>query len=230
MFALEALVVALLVAGIVAVLVEGVRRESGAVVVNAVAALGIVAAPSAILLPLGVGDPSLVWDLTLWAAAASFLHSLGMLGLYESVDWWDHLTHTLSAGVLAAVFYPASLVATQFRPGTSEWTLAVAGVTVGLTFTAGIAWELLELVARELGERYDIEPVLVHYGHRDTVLDLVFDVVGAVLVVAFDVRLFFPVVERYPETAGALLTGTAVGCAIGILALTAAIIALGQME
>ncbi|MUV88244.1 hypothetical protein GJ631_17200 [Natronomonas sp. CBA1123] len=226
MFTFEALVVALLVAGIVAALVEGIRRESGAVVVNAVAALGITAVPSAVLLSLEAG-PALVWDITLWAAAASFLHSLGMLGLYESVDWWDHLTHTLSAGVLAAAFYPMSLVAWS---DTAELTLAVAGATVGLTLAAGIAWEILELVARELGKRYDIEPILVHYGRRDTALDLVFDVVGAVLVLALDVRLFLPVVEQYPEMAGALLTGSAVGCAIGIVALTVAVLVLRRLD
>jgi hypothetical protein len=226
MFTFEALVVALLVAGIVAALVEGIRRESGAVVVNAVAALGVAAVPSAVLLSLEAG-PALVWDITLWAAAASFLHSLGMLGLYESVDWWDHLTHTLSAGVLAAAFYPMSLVAWS---DTAELTLAVAGATVGLTLAAGIAWEILELVARELGKRYDIEPILVHYGRRDTALDLVFDVVGAVLVLALDVRLFLPVVEQYPEMAGALLTGSAVGCAIGIVALTVAVLVLRRLD
>ena len=226
MFTFEALVVALLVAGIVAALVEGIRRESGAVVVNAVAALGVTAVPSAVLLSLEAG-PALVWDITLWAAAASFLHSLGMLGLYESVDWWDHLTHTLSAGVLAAAFYPMSLVAWS---DTAELTLAVAGATVGLTLAAGIAWEILELVARELGKRYDIEPILVHYGRRDTALDLVFDVVGAVLVLTLDVRLFLPVVEQYPEMAGALLTGSAVGCAIGVVALTVAVLVLRRLD
>lgn len=230
MFTLETLAVALLAAGIVAALLEGIRRESGAVVVNAVVALGATAVPSTVLLPLGVGTPALMWNLTLWVAAAGFLHTLGMLGFYESVAWWDHLTHTLSAGVLAAVFYPASIVTTELRAGTLEWTLTVAGLTVGLTLLAGIAWELLELVARELGERYDVEPVLVHYGRRDTALDLVFDVIGAVAVLALDVRLFFPIVERYPGTAGVVLVGSAVGCAGGIGALTASLVVLRRLD
>lgn len=229
MFTLETVVVALLVAGIAAVLVEGIRRESGAIVVNAVAALGITALPSAVL-SLGAGTTVLVWDITLWVAAASFLHSLGMLGLYESVSWWDHMTHTLSAGVLAAVIYPASLVATQLWSGTPKWPLVGAGVTVGLTLAAGIVWELLELVARELGERYDIKPVLIHYGWRDTALDLVFDVVGAVLVIALDVQLLSSIIERHPETAGALLTGSAVGCAIGIVALTVVVVVFRLLD
>jgi hypothetical protein len=59
----------------------------------------------------------------------------------------------------------------------------------------GLLWELLELVLRELGDRHGIEPVLIHYGWRDTALDIVFDVVGVVLVLAVDLRLFVPVFE-----------------------------------
>jgi len=68
----------------------------------------------------------------------------------------------------------------------------LAVLTVVLTLAAGVFWELIELIARDVGRRYDVEPVLVHYGRRDTTLDLVFDVVGALLVVGFDVRVFVP--------------------------------------
>lgn len=230
MFALQTLAIALLVVGILATMAEGIRRGSGAVVVNTVAALGVTLVPVAVLLPLDVVTTARVWELTLWIATASFLHSLGMLGLYESVAWWDHLTHTLSAGVLAAVFYSASIVAIPLQSGTAAQTLAIAGTTVGLTLLAGVAWELLELVARELGKRYDIEPVLVHYGRRDTVLDLVFDIVGAVVVLAVDVRLFLPIIGQSPETAGVLLAGSAVVCVVGMVATTLAIIVLRRAE
>ncbi|MFW5964252.1 MAG: hypothetical protein ACOCQM_05240 [Natronomonas sp.] len=226
MFTVEALAAVPLVLGMVAALAEGLRRESGAVIVNAVAALGVTFVPSAVLLPLGVGTPALVWELTLWVAAASFLHTLGMLGLYESVMWWDHLTHTLSAGVLAAVFYPASVVTVSGYTDAPAPTVVVGVVTLGVILAAGIAWELIELLARELGKRYDIEPVLIHYGRRDTILDLVFDVVGAVLVIALDVRLFFPIAERFPGTAASLLAGSALLCAVGIVSLTVAIVFL----
>ena len=48
--------------------------------------------------------------LTLWITGAVFLHALGTVGLpgmeesfYRSVWWWDHLTHALSASIVAAV-------------------------------------------------------------------------------------------------------------------------------
>lgn len=230
MFTLETFAVTLFVVGILAVLLEGLRRESGAVIVNAVAALGVTFVPVVVLLPVGMGTPALVWEFTLWVAGASFLHTLGMLGLYESVAWWDHMTHTLSAGVLAAVFYPASVVTVSRYTAAPASTFVIASVTVVLVLAAGVAWELLELVARELGKHYDIEPVLVHYGRRDTALDLVFDAVGAVVVVALDVRLFLPVAERFPGTATAILAGSALLCAVGVVSFTAAILLLRQSD
>ncbi|MFD1568126.1 hypothetical protein ACFSAU_11535, partial [Halolamina litorea] len=139
------------------------------------------------------GDGFLV--ATFWVAVAGFLHSLGMLGRYESVWWWDHLTHTLSAALLAALLYASLLVV---APG-----VAVVG-TVVVTLTLGVVWEIGELLAREVASRYDIEPVLVHYGRRDTALDLVFDAVGTVLVVALDLRLFVPIVEAIVRSTGTL--------------------------
>ena len=109
-----------------------------------------------------------------------------MLGRYDSVWWWDHLTHTLSAALAAALLYAGLLVVAP--------AIAVAG-TVLTIVVLGVLWEAGELFAREVADRYDIEPVLVHYGWRDTALDLLFDVVGAGVVVALDVRLFRPVVE-----------------------------------
>lgn len=112
--------------------------------------------------------------------------------MYESTWWWDHLTHTVSGVLVAALIY-AGLVVT--RPTTGSGSVAAA--TVLFTFAVGVSWELLELVAREVGERYDIEPVLVHYGWRDTAFDLGFDLVGALLVVLLDLRIFVPVVDQF---------------------------------
>lgn len=81
-------------------------------------------------------------------------------------------------------------------------------VTVVFTFAIGVFWELIELVAREVGERFDIEPVLIHYGWRDTIVDLGFDVVGAFLVIGADLRIFVPLMEQFPGVTGAVLVGS----------------------
>ncbi|GAB7095710.1 hypothetical protein JCM30237_28640 [Halolamina litorea] len=186
--------VVLVEAALLALLYVGYRRENTPAVANTAGAAVLTLVPPAVAGVVGAeGDGFLV--ATFWVAVAGFLHSLGMLGRYESVWWWDHLTHTLSAALLAALLYASLLVV---APG-----VAVVG-TVVVTLTLGVVWEIGELLAREVASRYDIEPVLVHYGRRDTALDLVFDAVGTVLVVALDLRLFVPIVEAIVRSTGTL--------------------------
>ncbi|SNZ03176.1 hypothetical protein SAMN06269185_0209 [Natronoarchaeum philippinense] len=195
--------VVLLQAGIVALFAVALRRGDAAAAVNALVSLAATLLPAAVeLLLAATGTPGVRFGtaLPLWIALAGLLHSYGMLGPYDTISWWDSLTHTLSAGLVAALLYAALLVA---APTAAGWLVAAA--TVGATFVVGVFWELIELVAREVGRRYDVEPVLVHYGWRDTALDLVFDVVGALLVVLLDVRMFVTVAEAFPETVETLL-------------------------
>lgn len=206
--------VTLLQAGILAVLALAVRRGNVAAAVNALGAFVLAVLPTALA---WLGRPVVLGpELPLWLAAAGLVHSVGMLGPYDSVWWWDHLTHTLSAALVAALVYAAALAVLPAF-GLSADPGTVAGVTVALTVGAGLFWELLEILARTVGERYDVEPVLVHYGWRDTAADLVFDAVGAVLVVALDVRAFLGLAERLPGASrvfllvgGAVLAGSLV--------------------
>lgn len=185
---------------ILGLLVVAVRRRNVAAAVNAFGALVLAMLPivlgitSRILLerPLAL-DPLLA----VWLGVAGFLHSLGMLGLYDSTWWWDHLTHTVSAALVAALLY-AALLAFPSLPEHTPFPRDVGSLTVTFTFVIGVFWELLELVARDVADRLDVEPVLVHYGWDDTAIDLVFDLVGAIVVVALDVRVFGPIVEQFP--------------------------------
>lgn len=188
LLAMEALLFALLYAGY--------RQKNEAALVNTVVAILVTATPFAVELALrahGAPQASFTSLLTLWVGGASVLHCVGMLGYYESLEWWDHLTHAISAALTAALLYAALLVAVGPAPDVGTVSLAVA--TLGLVLVLSLLWELTELVMRGLGKRYGIEPVLVHYGWQDTEFDLVFDIVGAVLVLALDVRLFVPVFE-----------------------------------
>lgn len=190
------------------VLAEAVRRRDGAAVVNAAASLAVAVVGVAGAAGFrSEGAWLLVPELAVWAAVAGLLHSIGMLGIYDSMWWWDHVTHTVSAALVAALAYAGVLVTV----GETWPPLVVAATTVAYTFVAGVFWELVELVARGVGKRYDIDPVLVHYGWRDTALDLAFDVVGAVAVVALDVRWFVPLVADAPATTRLLLLGTTCG-------------------
>jgi hypothetical protein len=200
--ALVALLVGLL-GSLCLLLFVTVRRRNVAAAVNTF--LSLVLALLAVVLGGGyspVTETAFSPALPLLVAVAGLLHSVGMLGFYESVWWWDHLTHTVSAMLIAALVYAALIVATD---GTTP-TTTIAVLTVAYTFAIGVFWELIELVARAVGERYDIEPVLVHYGWRDTAFDLVFDVLGAIVVVVVDVRLFVDLADDFPQITQSALT------------------------
>jgi len=200
---------ALLLQGAIFVLfIVAVRQRNAAALVNAFASFVLALLPVVVEVVLQASlarSVSFGWILPVWIGAAGFLHSLGMLGLYESTWWWDHLTHTVSAALVAALLYAALIVDPLDIVGVGGSPERLVTVTVAFTFAIGVFWELAELVAREVGERFDIGPVLVHYGWRDTTLDLVFDVVGALLVIGVDLRTFVPIMEQFPGATGAAL-------------------------
>jgi len=219
MMAPASVAVALLQIGILATLVEAGRQRNVAAAVNALLALAVALLPWALerVAALAVGPA-----LPLWLGVAGLLHAIGMLGPYDSVQWWDHVTHFTSASLVAALFHAGAVVG---YAGTASFG-TVAAATILFTFAAGILWELVELVARELGERFDIEPVLVHYGWGDTVLDLGFDLAGALVVVALDLRVFVPVLGQLVGPTRRLVLWSGVAVVVGTVLLALVITAL----
>jgi len=215
---------ALLLAGLTLTLLVAIRRRDVAATVNALVSLVIALLSLALAAGFGpsVGGSLVTPELPLWVADAGLLHSLGVIGPYESIWWWDHLTHTVSAMLVAALLYAGVIVSVTADPTVTLSLPVIAVVTVLYTFVVGVFWELVELVARAVGDRYDIEPVLVHYGWRDTGLDLVFDLVGAVAVVALDLRVFVDLAARFPDATHALLGWTS-----GLVTVGSFVLALG---
>jgi len=205
--------VALLQVGIASVLLVAVHRRDAAAAINALVSLGVALLPAALAATARLDSGP---ALPLWLAVVGLLHSVGMLGPYDSVWWWDHLTHTVSAALVAALIYAALLVGYVQVPG------GAAVTTVFCTFVVGVLWELVELLARDLGEEYGVQPVLVRYGRYDTAVDLCFDVTAAVLVVVVDLRPFVPVVTQVGDvrallhwTGAAVLVGTVLVASLG---------------
>lgn len=209
---------AVLLVGILLILLRGYRQDNVPAVVNAVFSFVVAVVPllveGVVWLRSGqfVGVPLV---LPFWVAAIGCLHSYGMLGPYDTIWWWDHLTHTLSGALVAALVYSGLIVSFQYADVVGLSTMVLGILTVFLTFVVGILWELIELVARDMSDRYDVKPVLVHYSWRDTALDLVFDMGGALAVVAFDVGILVPVAERFPRVTTTLLLGGSVGIVVG---------------
>jgi hypothetical protein len=214
-------------AGIVVAGVVAVRRADISSAINAVFALAVTLVPAALsaFAPAAVGDAvSSSSGLLLWLAVAGFVHVVGMLGWYDTVWWWDHLTHTVSATLLGALVYSGLTVAAESPAGPALTSHEVAGVTVGLVLAVGVAWELVELLARDLSNVLGIDPVLVHYGRRDTAFDLVFDAVGALIVVVADLQLFRAVAAASPGATCTALVWTWWAVASGSAVLAVAVL------
>jgi len=194
-----------------------VRRDNGAAIVNGIVVLVVALSPLVVETVVTVRTGP---ALSVWLGLAGLLHMIGMLGPYDSVWWWDHVTHSVSAGLVAALCY-GTLLAT-----TTHSLAIVAVMTVGFTLVAGVFWELIELVARILGRRFRIDPVLVYYGWKDTVFDLVFDLLAAIVIVLLDLALFAPLAAQSPDLARELLVASTVVLLTGSLAIAGGVTVL----
>jgi hypothetical protein len=207
-------------AGILGTLLVGALSRDLRAVVNGIGSLAAAATPMLAERAIALGTGASVAvppEIAAWIAAAGFLHMLGMLGWYDTVWWWDHLTHAVSAALVAALVYGS--LRSQGVLGTQVTDRYAAVFTVLFTLGAGVVWEFVELAARELAEHVDGPPVLEYYGLRDTVLDMAFNGVGAVAVVALDVRAFASTAGRVPRIAEAVLVGSTVLLFLGALSL-----------
>jgi hypothetical protein len=126
-------------------------------------------------------------------------HSLGMVTLYETVGWWDHLTHALSGFLVAGVGYTTARTLDRHSESVSFPREFLFLFVLVFTLALGVLWEVLEFVGRRIAIATGNEPVLVQYGLEDSMLDLVFDAVGAVLFSLVGTRQYEAVVESVLE-------------------------------
>ena len=169
-------------ATILTILLVGALERNVSVVVNAVFALGVTVLPGLLASDF---DVHLGSGLSLFITFAVLLHSLGMVGLYDRLWWWDHLTHVLSASIVASVGYATIRALDDYSDAVSFPGEFLAVFVFLFTVAFGVLWELLEQVGRELALAGGFEPVLIVYGLEDTMWDLVFDMVGAVVGAAY---------------------------------------------
>jgi hypothetical protein len=164
----------------------GLDRGNVGIVANGAIALAVTYLPAVLErdyhIPMDAG-------LTLWITTAVFLHALGTVGLpgsqlsfYQSVWWWDHLTHTLSSSVVAAAGYATVRAIDEhteevFLP----WQFTFVFVLL-FVLAFGVLWEVIEFAVGGVAALFGGEAILVQYGLEDTLLDLVFNTVGGVVV------------------------------------------------
>ncbi|WP_439027049.1 hypothetical protein [Haloarchaeobius sp. DT45] len=139
--------------------------------------------------------------LTFWLTAAVLLHAAGTLGPYGDIVWYDDLTHTLSASVVAAVGYATarSLEAHSETLRLTPWFTFL--YLLLFVMAAGVVWELLEFGVMFAADRAGQPAPLVQSGLDDTASDLIYDTIGGVVVALFgSVSLTDAPADRSAET------------------------------
>lgn len=171
---------------LVGLLFIGIERGSPGIIVNTGVALAIAQVPG--LLERDYGLP-MDARLTLWITTAAFLHALGTVGIpglgwnfYSGLGWWDHMTHALSASVVAAAGYATVRAVDEHSDAVHLPERFVAVLILLFVLAFGVVWELLEFAIGIGADTVGASSVLTQYGVSDTLWDLVYNSIGGVLV------------------------------------------------
>ncbi len=123
--------------------------------------------------------------LGLWITTAVFLHSLGSAGLYGQIGWWDHLTHATSASLVGGIGYTVAR-AVDIHHEEIHIPNRHAFIFILIVVLAfGVVWELFEYGLDILATTTDITMPLSQHGLDDSVRDLMFNSLGAIVIATF---------------------------------------------
>jgi hypothetical protein len=181
----------------------GFERRSTGIIVNVGIGLLVAQLPAVLErdyeIPLDTG-------LTLWITGAVWLHALGTVGLpgaeanfYATIPWWDHVTHTLSSSVVAAAGYTTVRALDEHSDGIHIPPRFMFVFILLFVIAFGVFWEVIEFAVSQGAAMLGTGTVLTQYGLDDTMLDLVFDSVGAVVVAVWGTAHLTNVVEVFTE-------------------------------
>jgi hypothetical protein len=175
------------------IFIFGVWRANLSVVVNGGLALAVTFLPALMERDYRLSmNPWLVAFIT----GTLLLHTLGMVGLYDGVWWFDHLTHTLSASIVAGVGYAIVRAVEEYSETVRLTPRFLFVFTVIVTLALGVFWEIMEFSMRLLAQSVDLTPVLIQYGLTDTLGDLLFNLVGALLIAIFGTGIYDDIARK----------------------------------
>ena len=158
----------------------GLERGNLGIVVNAAIAFLITFLPAILErdyeIPMDAG-------LSLWITTAVFLHAVGTLGPYsnETFWWWDHMTHMLSSSLVAAIGYATTRAIDRHSDDIYLPPNFMFVFILLFTVAFGVIWEVIEFALGGLSTVVGAS-VLTQYGLEDTMLDLMFDTLGGIVV------------------------------------------------
>ena len=123
--------------------------------------------------------------LGLWITLAVFLHTLGSAGLYAQIDGWDHITHAMSASLIAGVGYTFVRAVDLHNDEIHIPTRFAFVVILLVVMSFGVIWELFEFGLDIVADTTGISMPLAQHGLDDTVRDMMFNTLGAIIVATF---------------------------------------------
>lgn len=163
---------------LVMMIIAGVYMRSSKVVINSALGLFVSFLPA-----IFEKDHSFSISpfLNLWITSAVFFHALGSFGLYSSVGWWDHLTHSLSASLVAGTGYTV-IRSIDIHKQDIHLPDRFMFVFILMTVIAfGVVWELFEFGLDIIATSTNISMPLAQHGLSDTMKDMSFNLGGAVI-------------------------------------------------
>lgn len=163
-------------------LVYGLATLRLGMAANGGLALAVTLLPAALRREYGY---SMDVGLVLWITVAVFLHSVGSLGPYVWFPWYDSVTHTISATVIAGSGYAALRAFESHSREIDVPSEFRAVFIVVFVLAAGVVWEILEFASAGLASITGMQAPLTVMGIDDIVSDMIFNTAGAVMVAAW---------------------------------------------
>jgi len=165
----------------------GLERRSPGIIINAALGLGVTFLPALLERDYDIAmDPAL----TLWISSAAFFHAVGVIGapgvgegFYGLIPYYDHVTHALSASVVAGAGY-ATVRALDEHSEHLHLPPRFMFVFILIFVVAfGVVWEIVEFGVGILGTATGAGTKgFTQGGIEDTMKDLVFDTIGGILI------------------------------------------------
>ena len=161
-------------AGMLGIAVAGLLTANFTWMPAAVLSLFVSIVPSVVRRDLELVLPI---ELNFWIVLALFLHVIGgFSGFYDNVPGWDHLTHAMSASLVAALGFVVVLSVDKYVESISLPRPFLAFFIIMFTMAFGVIWELMEFSNDQLtGSR-------LQYDLDDTMVDMMFDAFGGFIV------------------------------------------------
>ncbi|SFG48087.1 hypothetical protein SAMN04488063_2183 [Halopelagius inordinatus] len=156
-------------------------------VANGLLALAVTFLPAALRREYGY---TMAPGLVLWITVAIFLHSVGSLGLYDQFSWYDEITHTVSATIVAGIGYAALRAFERHSDDIDVPSEFRAVFIVVFVLAFGVIWEVFEFGAVFIAQLLGVSSPVTVYGIDDIVTDMMFNTVGAVLVAVWGTGYF----------------------------------------